>query len=202
MTDERKKRIWFLWKQGKPMAFIAKDIMKPPATVYSFLEYHGGIEPDIRRRKATDLTLQERECISRALAAGLSLRAISRQLNRSPSTISREVSRNGGAHKYRAYLAEQLALKKVKRPKSFILQSNSLLKQMVIDKLSCCWSPEQIAGWLKFIQFPHNPSMHVSYETIYKSLYLLKKKHSASKAKKTSSQKKNVSPRPQSSQLW
>ena len=77
MTDERKKRIWFLWKQGHPMAFIAKDIMKPPATVYSFLEYHGGIEPDIRCRKATDLTLQEREYISRSLAIGNSLRAIS-----------------------------------------------------------------------------------------------------------------------------
>ena len=77
MTDERKKCIWFLWKQGHPMAFIAKDIMKPPATVYSFLEYHGGIEPDIRCRKATDLTLQEREYISRSLAIGNSLRAIS-----------------------------------------------------------------------------------------------------------------------------
>lgn len=117
MTDERKKRIWFLWKQGHPMAFIAKDIMKPPATVYSFLEYHGGIEPDIRCRKATDLTLQEREYISRSLAIGNSLRAISRYLNRAPSTISREVSRNGGIHKYRAYLAEQLAFKNAKRPK-------------------------------------------------------------------------------------
>lgn len=175
MTDERKKRIWFLWKQGHPMAFIAKDIMKPPATVYSFLEYHGGIEPDIRCRKATDLTLQEREYISRSLAIGISLRAISRYLNRAPSTISREVSRNGGIHKYRAYLAEQLAFKNAKRPKPFVLQTNIALKQIVIDKLKCLWSPEQISGWLKTIQYPDNSLMHISHETIYKSLYLLKK---------------------------
>lgn len=68
MTAERKRRIWKLWRKGNPMSVIAKDIGKPPATVYSYLLYHGGIEPCPRVRRGSSLSFDEREAISRGLA--------------------------------------------------------------------------------------------------------------------------------------
>jgi len=107
MTAERKSRIWELWRKGTPMSSIARDIAKPPATVFSYLLYHGGISPRPRTRRAECLSAQERESISRGLASGASYRAIGRELGRSASTISREVGRKGGPEKYRAYDAEK-----------------------------------------------------------------------------------------------
>jgi IS30 family transposase len=99
MTLERKARIGELWRQGKPMNVISKDIEKPPATVFSYLLYHGGIEPVARKRRPDCLSFEERESISGALARGDRLRSIARDLSRAPSTISREISRNGGANR-------------------------------------------------------------------------------------------------------
>lgn len=171
MTDERKEQIWHLWQQGRPMSEIARNIAKPPATVYSFLLYHGGIKPRSRSRRPTFLALEERELISRSLASGDSIRSIARLLGRSPSTISREISRNGGCQKYRAYSAENSFLKKSKRPKPLLLASNIKLKMLVTKLLQANWSPEQIAGWLKD-QSPDGKMMCVSHETIYKSLFV------------------------------
>lgn len=89
MTNERKARIWRLLKQGRPMSEIARDIAKPPATVYSFLLYHGGLKPRERIRRANTLTLEERESISRGLAKGDSLLSIAIELGRAPSTVFR-----------------------------------------------------------------------------------------------------------------
>ena len=82
MTPIRKARIWELWRQGYPMSFIADDIAKPPATVYSYLLYHGGMEPRSRVRRSTSLTIEERETISRGLANHQSLRSIALELGR------------------------------------------------------------------------------------------------------------------------
>ena len=80
MTDERKVCIWQLWQQGVPMSAIARNIAKPPATVYSYLLYHGGIKPRQRSRRSDCLSLDEREMISRGLASCKSLRGISQEL--------------------------------------------------------------------------------------------------------------------------
>lgn len=90
MTNERKARIWQLWRQGRPMSEIAREIEKPPATVYSYLLYHGGMQPRTRVRRANSLSVDERETISRGLASGCSIRSIATELERSPSTVCRE----------------------------------------------------------------------------------------------------------------
>jgi IS30 family transposase len=171
MTDERKIRIWSLWRRGIPMSDISRDIGKPPATVFSYLLYHGGIEPQRKVRRAGSLSFCERETISRGLANGRSLRAIAAELGRSPSTISREVSRNAGAAKYRAELAEKAFRKRAKRPKESLLGSNRPLCDIVAEKLEKDWSPEQIAGWLK-LTYADSQEMRMSHETIYKTLYI------------------------------
>lgn len=172
MTNERKIRIWELWEGGRPMSEIARDIAKAPATVYSYLLYHGGIQPRRRIRRTKCLSMDEREAISRGLARGESVRGISRQLGRSASTVSREIARNGGAMRYRACAAEQAFLKRSKRPKPFLLAQNLKLREVVEQKLKSDWSPEQIAGWLKRQQSSHRGLGYVSHETIYKSLFI------------------------------
>ena len=171
MTPERKSRIWELWRQGHPMSFIAADINKPPATVFSYLLYHGGIEPRPRRKRPDSLTMEERESISRGLASGLSMRRIAADLCRAPSNISREITRNGGSLKYRACLAERMALKRARRPKPLLLAENVTLREIVTDFLKADWSPEQFSGWLKKAS-PDRKEMCVSHETIYKSLFI------------------------------
>ncbi len=117
------------------------------------------------------LTLAEREEISRGLTACLSMRSIARRLERSPSTISREVKRNGGSSHYRAASSDQSAWDRSRRPKLCKLACNSSLCQTVAGKLQRHWSPEQIAGWLK-LEYPGEEHNQVSHETIYKSLYV------------------------------
>ena len=172
MTEERKARIWELWRQGLAMSTIAKNIAKPPATVYSYLLYHGGITPTARVRRTASLSFDERETISRSLASGHSSRHISRILGRAASTISREVSRNGGREKYRANLAEKAFIKKSLRPKPCLLAQNRELRNIVADKLALDWSPQQISGWLKNNSCHNAKGLRVSHETIYKSLFI------------------------------
>jgi IS30 family transposase len=170
MTPTRKARIWELWRQGYPMSFIAGEIAKPPATVYSYLLYHGGMEPRSRVRRSTSLTIEERETISRGLANHQSLRSIALELGRSASTVSREVARNGGTERYRANLAEKAAFKRARRPKPLLLGFNVALRNRVAELLQADWSPEQISGWLKKTSCD-GKQMCVSHETIYKSLF-------------------------------
>jgi IS30 family transposase len=117
------------------------------------------------------LTLAEREEISRGIACDLSLRSIAAQLGRAPSTISRELRRNGGYDEYRATQADQAAWVRAHRPKRCKLVCNQPLSQIVASKLGLNWSPEQIAGWLKK-EYPDNESHQVSHETIYRSLFI------------------------------
>jgi IS30 family transposase len=117
------------------------------------------------------LTLAEREEISRGLVAGRSLRAIAAALDRSASTLSREIRRNGGTGRYRAAAADSQAWKRSLRPKSCKLSLHETLRQVVVAKLQLEWSPQQIAGWLKR-SCPQDEALRVSHETIYRSLYI------------------------------
>jgi IS30 family transposase len=117
------------------------------------------------------ISLVEREEISRCLVEGLSIRAIAARLARAPSTISREITRNGGRASYRAIQADQDAWRRAQRPKPCKLVELPGLARIVTARLEMQWSPEQIAGWLKHT-YPGDPSHYVSHETIYRSLYI------------------------------
>jgi IS30 family transposase len=120
---------------------------------------------NLTRRRA--LTLSDREVISRGLACGRSVRAIGRQLQRAPSTVSRE----GGRRWYRAAAADRRAWVRARRPKRCRLATSGALHHAVATKLARKWSPQQIAGWLRQA-YPDDPTMHVSHETIYVSLFV------------------------------
>jgi IS30 family transposase len=135
------------------------------------LARHGGIAPAARRRSRRALTLAEREDVSRGVASGCSLRGIAQRLSRAPSTISREVARHGGRAQYRAHEADQQAWESALRPKPCRLVTHNRLQEIVASKLLLDWSPEQIAGWLKR-DYPNDESLHVSHETIYRSLFI------------------------------
>jgi len=124
-----------------------------------------------RRRSRRVLTTAEREEISRGLGAELSLRTIARHLRRAPSTISREVRRNGGRQRYRATLSDQAAWDRARRPKPCKLADRLALCHTIAQKLERKWSPQQIAGWLKR-EHPDDEGARVSHETIYRSLFI------------------------------
>ncbi len=98
MSAAGKKELWERWKAGESISDISKALKKPPGSIHGMLKAHGGIAPPRRRSSSLALTPTEREEISRGLASGESLRAIAVRLGRTPSTVSREVSRNGGRH--------------------------------------------------------------------------------------------------------
>jgi IS30 family transposase len=171
LTVEQKTAVWERWQRGESLSHIGRELSKHPASIFGILKATGGIAPAARRRAHGALSLHEREEISRGIAAGDSIRAIACTLERAPSMVSREISRNGGRDRYRATLAEQRAWDCALRPKPCLLVLNPRLRRAVAETLLLDWSPEQIAGWLKRT-FPVDESMHVSHETIYRSLYI------------------------------
>jgi len=171
MTEADKAEVWERYGKGQSASAIARQMGWSPASVAELIGNAGGIRPTPRCRPALRLSLDEREEISRGLAAGESVRCIARRLRRSPSTISREVDRNGGRRRYRALRADRAARDRRRRRKTAKLAADPLLRLVVADKLAKKWSPEQIAGWLSRT-WPDNPEMHVSAETIYRSLFV------------------------------
>jgi len=117
------------------------------------------------------LSLVEREGVSRALVAGHSIRSIATTLGRAPSTISREIQRNGGSERYRASHADQAAWDRAHRPKTCKLALHPTLAARVADKLQQQWSPQQIAGWL-MRTYPDDATSRVSHEAIYRTLFI------------------------------
>ena len=99
------------------------------------------------------------------------MRSIAKLLGRAPSTVSREIKRNGGYDRYRAAAADENAWRRGRRPKGCKLTNNRWLRRTVARKLESDWSPEQIAGWLKRA-YPEDEHYQVSHETIYRSLYV------------------------------
>lgn len=171
MSAADKTTLWDLWHEGFSHHEIARVVGVSAPSVFLSLEKYGGYRPQPRVRRSGALTMQEREEISRGLATGCSIRAIARELGRSPSTISREIKRNGGEGRYRAASAEKRAWSQAQRPKACLLALNRALRRVVERKLRKDWSPKQISGWLK-LRYPHEESMRVSHETIYKTLFI------------------------------
>ena len=171
-SQEQKAELWERWKSGQSPIDIARALeRRNKGGVYRILALNGGIAPVPRRRCPVALVLDEREEISRGIAAGRSIRRIAVRLGRSPSTVSREVRRHGGRNSYRATEADARAWERALRPKPCRLASHPGLRWRVAEKLALEWSPEQISGWLKR-DFPADEGMWVSHETIYRSLFV------------------------------
>ena len=170
-SPAQRSEMWDRWQRGESMSSIGRAFNRESSSVYSVLSPTGGIRPPPRKRSPLALTLSEREEISRGIALQLSVRALAAQLERSPSTISREINRNGGMDTYRATQADEAAWDRAHRPKQCKLAGRPVLKRMVASKLKHHWSPKQIAGWLKRT-YPFEAQKQVSHETIYRSLFI------------------------------
>ena len=170
-TDSQKALMWERWQKGESLQQIAQLFDRHHPSIARILGETGGIRPVPRCRSRWALTLAEREEISRAVVAGHSMRSIAMRLGRAPSTISREIKRNGGQACYRASQAEESAWDRGRRPKSCKLAQHRALARTVAGKLQLQWSPEQVAGWLKRT-YPDDTSLKVSPETIYRSLFI------------------------------
>ena len=170
-SEAQQSQMWDRWQKGESLHTIARLFDRGHSSVSRIISLTGGIRPPKRTRSRRALSLPEREDISRGIAAGLSMRSIASQLQRSPSTVSREIHRNGGYDQYRAASADQAAWDRAQRPKRCKLSKHPALKRLVALKLKGHWAPEQIAGWLKR-EYPDNEDYHVSHETIYKTLFI------------------------------
>ena len=171
-TARQKAELWERWKNGQSVLAISRALERRNKTgVQRIVALHGGIAPAPRRRAVASLRLEEREDISRGIAAGRSIRGIARGLHRSPSTVSRVIRRNGGSLAYRANRADRRAWERALRPKPCRLACHAELRWRVAQKLALQWSPEQISGWLKR-QFQTDQGMRISHEAIYRSLFI------------------------------
>ncbi|MCU7370794.1 IS30 family transposase [Paucibacter sp. O1-1] len=170
-SDSQKALMWERWRDGWTLHEIGKLFDRGHSSIHRIIAETGGIRPPDRSRSRHALTLAEREEISLGLTLGQSMRSIADRLGRAPSTISREIGRNGGQHGYRATLADQAAEGRALRPKLCKLAKSRALAGIVSDLLRMLWSPEQIAGWLKHT-YPNDHRLHVSHETIYRSLFI------------------------------
>ena len=169
-TTVELEEIWNRWERGESSVGIARALGRG-SNVYYVVARSGGIRPRPRRRSAGALTAAEREEISRGIASGRSLRAIAGELKRAPSTLSREIRRNGGRRRYRAAAADQRAWERARRPKSCRLACRPRLREIVEQKLRERWAPQQISGWLKRT-YSEDEFYRVSHETIYRSLFI------------------------------
>ncbi len=170
-TETDKALMWDRWQKGESLQTIAQLFNRNHSSVAGVLSRTGGIRPPRRTRSEIVLSLSEREEISRGVVAGYSIRFIAATLRRSPSTVYREIKRNGGQRYYRANEADQAAWNRAQRLKICKLVQNRKLARMVAIKLKQLWSPVQIAGWLKRT-YSNDEGLQVSHETIYRSLYI------------------------------
>lgn len=171
ISAEQKIELWQRWKAGDTLSDIGRALGKHAGSIFGVLVAKGGIAPAIRIWRANALSVAEREEIARGLAVGSSIRQLARELGRAPSTICREVSRNGGRRRYRPSLAEERASMRALRPKPCRLASDPELCALVADRLENRWSPQQVSGWLKATH-PGRREMQLSHETIYRSLFV------------------------------
>jgi DNA-binding CsgD family transcriptional regulator len=117
-TQPEMEEVWDRWEGGESLNSIARGLERGHSAVQGMLSRTGGIRPAAKKRSRLALTLAEREEISRGIAAGHSMRVIAAQLGRAPSTISREINRNGGRCGYRANQADEAAWDRAHRPKT------------------------------------------------------------------------------------
>ena len=171
LSELERWRIAELAAQGSTTRLIAEELGRGRYAVAKHLRLMRRPPAPEPVRSPLRLSLVEREEISRGLAGGESLRAIARRLGRAPSTVSREVAGNGGRRRYRACRADKAAVRGLRRPKASKLAACRRLRAVVEEKLELRWSPQQISGWL-VENFPDDPEMRVSHETIYLSLFV------------------------------
>lgn len=171
LTESDRREIRERIRAGQTYAEVAAAIGCSTKSVQRLLVRTGGCRPRRRVRSPFRLTVREREEFSRGLKAGESLGAIASRRNRAPSTILREVRANGPPSRYRAWRAWRRATTMARRPKRAKLARNPRLRAKVEQWLAQRWSPEQIAHRLK-LKHPDDPEMHVSRETIYRSLFV------------------------------
>jgi IS30 family transposase len=171
ITDEERRRIAELVAEGAPPWKLVQEINRSRYAIRRAVVALYRPAKRESRRSALRLSLAEREEISRGLAAGESLRAIARSVGRSPSTVCREVTANGGHGRYRACAADRRAVRQMRRPKPAKLALCPRLREVVEGRLELRWSPQQIAAWLR-LAYPDDPEMRVSHETIYLSLFV------------------------------
>ena len=174
LTAQDRDEIWDLVMAGGTHGRVGLQVGRHTSVVQGVITATGGVRPAVRCRGADRLSVQDREDIACGVVAGWSTRAIARSLRRAPSTVSRELRRNGGRGAYRPSVADQAAWDRAARPKVCKLASHPALRDHVVEGLKLQWSPEQIAGWLP-MEFPDDPTMRVSYETIYLSLFVQSK---------------------------
>ena len=171
LSAGQKIELWERWKHGESLSDIGRALDKHAGSIFGVLMIKGGIYRSPRQRPRRALTLSEREEISRGIAAMKSIHAMALSIGRSPSTVSREIARNGGRGRYRAVEADARAWDRACRPKRCKLSQHRRLQRIVAGKLHLDWSPEQISGWLEQT-FPQDESLRVSHETIYRSLFV------------------------------
>lgn len=171
LTETQKSLMWDRWQKGESLHSTGRLFNRGHSSISPVFLETGGIRPPKRTRSILALPQAKREEISREIATQSSMRTIAGLLGRSPSTISREIKRNGGYDHYRAVQAEQQAWKRAKRPKCCKPVNNKQLSQVVAKKLRRQWSPQQIAGWLKKA-YPEDEGYHASHETIYRTLFI------------------------------
>jgi IS30 family transposase len=171
LSAAEQDEVWARWRRGESLRLIARRMGKRGPSVRAFVRQTGGVRRHPPHRAQRCLSMAEREEISRGVAAGVSCRAIACRLGRAPSTVPRELARNGGRHHYRAQAADAAAYRRAARPKPTKLATEPRLRTVVEAKLALRWSPQQIAGWLP-LAYPQDPVMRVSHETIYLSLFI------------------------------
>jgi IS30 family transposase len=171
VTEVEKAEIYDRRCRGESMSAIARHLGRGLETIRRYVLVTGGVRPRPRTRSRCELTVTDREEISRGLAAQDSCHAIARRIRRAPSSVSREVARNGGRVAYRAAAAEQAARRRSRRPKATKLALCPRLRAEVEARLSLRWSPQQISASLK-VEYAQDPEMQVSHETIYLSLFV------------------------------
>ena len=171
LTREERLAVRQLINEGQSFETAAAVVRCSTKTVQRVLNAVGGMLARPASRSARQLALAEREEVSRALQGGASYRAIARSLGRAASSVSREVNRNGGRGQYRACRADEAADRKGRRPKITKFRRCPELRAQVESMLHTLWSPQQISARLR-VEHPRNPEMHVSHETIYRSLFV------------------------------
>lgn len=171
LSPELRQKMWRMWTSGATLHEMGRALDRDNASLHQYIARRGGVSEVVQSRSPRVLSLTEREEISRGLAQGCSIRGIARHLGRAPSTISREIAKNTGKERYRATRADWRAWHNARRPKPCRLNTNPRLRIEVAAKLELNWSPEQVSGWLKRAH-PTDPEMHVSTETIYRSLFI------------------------------
>jgi transposase, IS30 family len=171
LSDAERLEIRRLVRAGEPYRVAAAAVGTTVKTVGLLMRETGGLPARTVERSPLRLSVAEREEISRHLVAGASLRAIAGRLGRAPSTVSREIARNGGRRRYRAWRAEAAASRRARRPRVAKLARSERLRAEVERLLRVRWSPEQIAHRL-VLEHPDDREMRVSHETIYQSLFV------------------------------